>query len=147
MAEKKKKQKTTSRKKATKKTVEKKEEKPKSVVKKEKNEVVYAKAKYINSSPRKARLVIDTVRGKGALDAVNELEFVNKRVALPIQKVIKSAIANAENNMEMDKKKLFIIEAYVDKAPTYRRGRAGSRGRYKRILKRNCHIIIGVKEK
>ncbi len=113
----------------------------------EKRDIIFAKAKNINMSPRKARLVIDLVRGKKATDAVAELKFVRKRAALPIRKTIESAIANAENNFEMDEDDLYIKEAFVDKAPTYKRGRAGSRGRYKKILKRNCHIIIGLVEK
>lgn len=112
-----------------------------------KDRVVFAKEKYINMSPRKARLVIDLVRGRNAIKAVNDLFFVRKRAALPIRKAIESAISNAVNNFEMDKKKLVISEAFIDKAPTYKRGRAGSRGRYKKILKRNCHITIGVIDK
>jgi large subunit ribosomal protein L22 len=108
--------------------------------------VVYAKAKYIGMSARKARLVVDLVRGKRALDAILELKFLRKKAALPIRKTIESAIANAENNFEMDKKSLIVKEAFIDEAPTFKRGRAGSRGRYKKILKRNCHITIGVME-
>jgi len=108
---------------------------------------VYARAKYINMSARKARLVIDLIRGKNALEAVHLLEFVNKSAALPIQKALNSAISNADNNFEFDKKSLIIAEAFIDDAPILKRGRAGSRGRYKKLLKRNCHITIGVAEK
>jgi large subunit ribosomal protein L22 len=108
--------------------------------------IVYAKARYIRMSARKARLVIDLVRNENALEAISKLYFVTKRAALPVRKTIESAMANAENNFDMDPKKLVIKKAVVEEAPTYKRGRAGSRGRYKRILKRNCHIIIGLVE-
>jgi large subunit ribosomal protein L22 len=108
--------------------------------------IVYARSNYIRSSARKARLVADLVRGKMALDAIQELEFVNKKAALFIKKTIESAIANAENNFEIDPKNLIIKEIVIDEAPTYKRMRAGSRGRYKAILKRNCHISVGLTE-
>lgn len=114
---------------------------------KKQEKVVYARAKYIKGSAQKARLVIDLVRGKNALESMHKLDFINKRAAKPIKKTIKSAVANATHNFEMDKKRLKIVKAQVNEAPTFKRGRAGSRGRYKKILKRNCHIIIGVSEK
>ena len=109
--------------------------------------VIYARERYLPISPRKARLVIDMVRGQNAVSAVHELSFVRKKAALMIKKAVESAVANAVNNFEMDKKKLVIVEAFVDGAPTYKRGRAGSRGRYKKILKPNSHITIGVAQK
>lgn len=115
--------------------------------KKEEERVVYAKAKYVPGSPRKTRLVVDLVRGRKAEDALTELNYIKKRASGVVKKVIKSAISNAENNFEMDRKNLVIVEAYVDKAPTFKRGRAGSRGRYKKILKRNSSIVIGLVEK
>jgi len=119
-----------------------------SVLKKDdKDKIVYAREKYIQMSARKARLIIDLVRGEDALEAVSKLVFVRKRGALIIKKVIESAIANAVNNFEMDKDKLIIAEAFVNDAPIFKRWRAGSRGRYKKILKRNCHIVIGLKAK
>lgn len=116
------------------------------VEKRKEPKIVYAKAKYIRSSAQKARLVIDLIRKKGVLDSLARLEYVQKKAALPIRKTLESALANAKNNFEMDEKKLVVVEARVDDAPIFKRGRAGSRGRYKKILKRNCHIIIGVTE-
>ncbi|KKQ35906.1 MAG: 50S ribosomal protein L22 [candidate division WS6 bacterium GW2011_GWA2_37_6] len=108
--------------------------------------IIYAKSKYIRTSAQKARLIINMVRGGNALYSVEMLNFVNKSAALPVRKTIESAIANAEFNHDMDKAKLVITEARVDEAPTFKRGRAVSKGRYHQILKRNCHIIIGVTE-
>lgn len=98
-------------------------------------------------SPQKVRLVVDMVRGKNALESVHLLKFVEKASALPVKKTIESAISNAVNNFELDKKKLIIVEARVDEAPTFKRWRAVSKGRAHKILKRNCHILIVLKEK
>lgn len=118
-----------------------------SVLKEESARVVYAQEKYLRISARKARLVVDMIRGKPAWSVVSKLSFVRKKASLLVKKAVESAIANAVNNFEMDKKKLFIKEAFVNEAPTFKRGRAGSRGRYNPILKRNCHIIVGVCER
>jgi len=102
---------------------------------------VIAKAKYQRISPRKARLIVDMIRGVKAIDAVEILKFTNKKAALLVKKCLDSAIANAVNN-NLDKNFLVISEARIDEAPMFKRGRAVSRGRYHRILKRNSHIII-----
>jgi len=107
---------------------------------------IYAKTKYVKSTPRKTRLVLDLVRGKKALEALEILEFTNKGAALDVAKVVKSAMSNAVNNESWDKKKIIISEAFVDEAPTFKRGLAVSRGRYHQILKRNCHITVGVQQ-
>ncbi len=108
------------------------------------SQIVYAKAKYVRSTARKTRLVIDEIRRKNALATSELLKFTTKRAAQLIRKVLDSAVANAVNNYGMAKKDLVIVEAYVNEAPTFKRGRAVSRGRYHQILKRNAHIIIGV---
>lgn len=110
------------------------------------NNTVYAKTKYVRMSAQKVRLVVDMVRGKNALEALVELKFVNKYAALPVIKTIESAVANAVNNDDADRKSLVIVEAFVNEAPTFKRGRAVSKGRYHKILKRNSHIIIGVSD-
>lgn len=107
---------------------------------------VYAKTKYVKSTPRKTRLVLDLVRGKSVLDALDILEFTNKGAALDVAKVVKSAMSNAVTNQGWDKKNIVISEAFVDEAPTFKRGLAVARGRYHQILKRNCHITIGVQQ-
>ena len=106
--------------------------------------LIYAKSKYVRMSAQKVRLVVDMVRGQNAVYASEALEFVNKAAALPVRKTIESAIANAVNNENLDKKELVIVEARVDDAPIFKRGRAVSKGRYHKILKRNSHIIIAV---
>ena len=111
------------------------------------NTIVESKQKYVRISPRKARLVIDMVRNKKALFAIEMLNFVNKKAALSISKCIKTAMADAENNFDLDKTKLIIIEARVDEAPVFKRGRLVSRGRHHPILKRNSHIVIKLSEK
>jgi large subunit ribosomal protein L22 len=111
------------------------------------NNIVQAKSKYIRISPRKARLVIDFIRGMNALEASAVLQYTNKKAALSIKKCLDSAIANAENNHDMNKENLVVVEARIDEAPTLKRGLAVARGRYHQILKRASHIIIKVAEK
>lgn len=108
------------------------------------NKPVYAKSKYVRRPARKLRLVVDMIRGKKAIDALDILKFSSKDAALDVYKVVYSAISNAVSNHSMNKKDLQIVQAYVDEAPTFKRGIAVSRGRYHQILKRNSHIIIGV---
>lgn len=110
-------------------------------------ETVYSKSNYVRSSARKARLVVDMIRGEEALKTIDLLKFTNKNVAEDVSKAVSAAISNATNNKGWDKKKLVVTEAFVNEAPTFKKGRAVARGRYHRILKRNCHITIGVQEK
>src|SRR3972149_10018050 len=109
-------------------------------------QIVFAKSKYIPTSATKSRRVVDLIRGKNALLALDILKFSNKAIAHEVYKTVNSAIRNAVHNSNLDKKNLLIAEAYVNDAPVFKRGRAVARGRYHQILKRNCHIIIGVKD-
>lgn len=109
-------------------------------------ELVFAKSKYVGNAPRKVRLVAGLVRGKNALEAVEMLKFVNRAASLPVKKVLDSAIANATFNKGWDKKQLKISKITVDEAPSFKRGRAVSRGRYRRILKRNSHITVALEQ-
>lgn len=109
-------------------------------------ELVLAKSKYVGNAPRKVRLVAGLVRGKNALEAVEMLKFVNRAASLPVKKVLDSAIANATFNKGWDKKQLKISKITVDEAPSFKRGRAVSRGRYRRILKRNSHITVALEQ-
>jgi large subunit ribosomal protein L22 len=99
-------------------------------------------SKYIRVSPQKARLVVDLIRGKKVDEAQTILALNKKAVARAINKVLKSAVANADNTKKLDVDKLFIKKAFVDQGPTWKRMRARAMGRANRILKRTSHITI-----
>ena len=105
---------------------------------------MYAKSKYVGNTPRKTRLVAGLLKHKKALEAAEMLKFVDRAAALPVRKTLESAIANATFNKGWDKKLLVIEKVMVDEAPSFKRGRAVSRGRYRKILKRNSHITIAL---
>lgn len=106
-----------------------------------------ATARYIRIAPRKVRVVVDQIRGKRVEDALAILTFTPKIAAPEIAKVLKSAIANAENNFEMDRDRLYVAEAYVDQGPTLKRGHPRYRGQFFAILKRSSHITIILRER
>jgi len=107
-----------------------------------------AEAKYIRVSPRKARLVLDLIRGKDAGDAMNLLRFTRKRVAQEVFKVLMSAIANAEGKSEtVDVDDLYVSEAYANDGPRAKRIRPAPMGRAYRYQRRTSHIIVEVAEK
>ena len=108
---------------------------------------VRAVAKWIRTAPRKLRLVADMVRGKKASEAVTLLDFTNKRAARTLNKVIKSAIANAENNHELDTNKLVVSQLYVDQGPMFKRYLPKSRGRATPVLKDGSHITVVVRQR
>lgn len=103
---------------------------------------IKAKAKNIKISPRKVRLVIDVVRGMKAVSALNQLKFVNKKAALPVSKVIGSAVSNAVNTFELDKENLFIKEIRVDEGMTMKRWMPRARGSATPLRKRTSHINV-----
>jgi len=104
---------------------------------------VTAKLRYHQASPQKVRLVVDMIRGKDVQEAANILAFTKKGAALPLSKLLKSAIANAENRDEqVDIDRLYVKEVFVDGGPTLKRMRARAQGRGFRILKRQSHITI-----
>ena len=100
--------------------------------------------KFVRLSPQKARLVADLVRGKKVDEAVNTLKFSNQRAAGIIQKVLESAIANAENNNGADVDELKVSEIFVDEGPVMKRIQPRAKGRADRIIKRTSHITIRV---
>lgn len=104
-------------------------------------------AKGIRIPARKARLVIDLIRGKNVIEADKILNNMNKEAARIIRKVLTSAVANAENNLGLDKETLIVKEAYVNEGATLKRMRFGSRGHVDPIKKRTSHITIVVSEK
>ncbi len=104
-------------------------------------------AKDVRIAPRKARLVIDLIRNKNVIEADTILSNINKEAARLIHKVLTSAVANAENNLGLDKTKLYVKEAYINEGQTLKRMKFGSRGRVDPIKKRSSHITIVVSEK
>jgi large subunit ribosomal protein L22 len=101
-----------------------------------------AVARYVRTSASKARRVVDLVRGLPAKEALTVLRFAPQAASVPVYKVIASAIANAENNEQLDPDSLLIAEAYVDEGPTMRRYRPRAQMRPGPIRKRTCHITV-----
>jgi large subunit ribosomal protein L22 len=107
---------------------------------------VRAIARYVRTSPRKLRLVMDEVRGKPVEKALTILKFANKRAAKTLEKVLKSAVANAENNFHMSADSLYVHKAFVDVGPTIKRWIPRAMGRASAVHKRSSHITFIVKE-
>jgi len=103
-----------------------------------------AQARYVRTAPMKCRRVIDLVRGMDAEEALDVLRFAPQSASEPVAKVLASAIANAEHNKNLDRRELFISQAYVDEGPTLKRFRPRAQGRAFRIRKRTSHITIVV---
>jgi large subunit ribosomal protein L22 len=103
---------------------------------------VRSTAKWVRISPRKARLVTDHIRGRSVPEARTVLAFTTRAAAREIEKVLKSAVANAEANHGLFGDDLRVSAAYVNEGPTIKRWRARARGRAARIRKRTCHITI-----
>ena len=106
-----------------------------------------AVAKYIRIAPRKVRVVMDLIRGKNVAEAFAILKFTPKAGADVIEKVLKSAVANAENNFDMNVDRLYVSSAYVDQGPTLKRIHPRSRGQAFSILKKTSHVTVVVSEK
>src|SRR5829696_5554523 len=103
---------------------------------------VRAVAKWVRISPRKARLVVEHIRGRSVPEARTVLAFTSRAAAREIEKVLRSAVANAEANHGLLGDELVVAAAYVDEGPTIKRWRARARGRVARIKKRTCHITL-----
>jgi large subunit ribosomal protein L22 len=103
---------------------------------------VRAEAKWVRSSPRKARLVVEHIRGRTVPEARTVLAFSERAVARDVEKVLRSAVANAEANHGLVGDNLVVSAAYVDEGPTIKRWRPRARGRVARIRKRTCHITV-----
>lgn len=104
-------------------------------------------AKTVRIAARKARLVIDLIRGRDVAEALAILEFTPRAGSPIIAKVLKSAIANAEHNYDLDAQNLFVSEAFVDEGPTLKRFRPRAKGSASPINKRTSHITVVVSEK
>jgi len=105
-----------------------------------------AKLSMIRISPRKVRLVADTIRTKSVANAIASLHNTNKDAAEPVLKLLNSAIANAVNNNGMDADKLFVKTIFVNEGPTLKRFRPRAHGRAYEILKRTSHVVIVVSD-
>ena len=104
-----------------------------------------AEARYVRVSPQKARLVVDLIRGYRAEEALTILQMTNKRIAPTVEKVLRSAIANAENNSpDVDVDELVVSKAYVNEGPRAKRIRPAPMGRAFRYQRRMSHICVGV---
>jgi large subunit ribosomal protein L22 len=110
----------------------------------EERQTVRAQARWVHSSARKARLVTDLIRGRSVPEARTILAFSNRAVAKDVEKVLRSAVANAESRPDLHWQgdELVVVAAYADEGPTLKRWRARARGRVARIRKRTCHITI-----
>lgn len=106
-----------------------------------------AVARHVRISPRKARQVVDLIRGKSLKEAMAILEYTPKAASTIVAKVVRSAAANAENNYDMNPDDLFVSEAYVDQGPTMKRIMPRARGMADRIRKRTSHITVVVSER
>ena len=103
---------------------------------------VRASLQRVRVSPRKARLVLDAVRGKRVMDAIALTRFMPNKTAFEVNKLLRSVAANAENNEDLDPEDLWITAIYADDGPTLRRFKPKARGRVGRILKRSCSITV-----
>jgi len=108
---------------------------------------VKATAKYMRISAQKVRKIVGSIKGKPAEAGINALKFMPQKSAGLVEKILRSAIANADQNAKMDVDSLMIKNIIVDEGPTLKRFRARARGRASRILKRTSHITVIVSEK
>jgi large subunit ribosomal protein L22 len=110
-------------------------------------EDIRAQLRFLPLSAQKVRLVIDLVRGKDAVDALETLRFVQKRAAFPVRKLLASAVSNAEENLGISRDDLYVASIFADEAPTRRWRRFGARGRFKPILRRTSHVTVVLRER
>jgi ribosomal protein L22 len=103
---------------------------------------VKASAKWVRTSPRKARLIVEHIRGRSVPEARTVLAFTPRAAAREVEKLLKAAVANAEANHGLIGDDLLVSAAYVDEGPVFKRWRARARGRAARIRKRTCHITL-----
>ena len=102
----------------------------------------HATAKYIRISSRKVKAVIDLIRGKNVREAEAILLYTPKAATEPVAKLLKSAIANAENNLDLNREELYVAEIYANQGPTLKRFRPRAHGRASAIRKRTSHITV-----
>ena len=120
---------------------------PEKTQEKEKIKEARAVARFIHTAPRKLRLIIDAIRGKSVAQARAILKYTGKRAARILEKLLNSAVANAENNFRMNGENLYIYRAFVDQGPIMYRWMPRARGMATRIRKKTSHITIVVRER
>ena len=112
---------------------------------------VKAKARFLQISPRKVRLVVDAVRGMNAQEALDKLRFLPQKAAEPVYKLIQSAVANAEQNFGLEIDELYVSRIFADEGPRHRKapygGRFAGRGRFRPIIRRSSHITVVLAER
>ncbi len=108
---------------------------------------IRAHLRFLSVSAQKVRMVIDMVRGKDVNQAVNILSFTPNGAARPVLKLVKSAIANAEENYGISRDDLYVATIYADEAPTRKWRRFGARGRFKPLLRRSSHVTVVLRER
>lgn len=112
---------------------------------------ISAKLRYLQISPQKVRLVVDTVRGKNADEALDMLQFMPQKAADPVYKLIQSAVANAEENYGLEADELVVSRIYADEGPRRRKGRFGGRfagrGRFRPQVRRSSHVTVVLAER
>ncbi len=108
---------------------------------------ILAKTRYLRMSNRKVRLVADAIRGMDVLPALDHLRVIVKAASKPIEKTLRSALANAEHNFQLKRERLFVKKIFVDQGPMLKRWRARAFGRAAPIAKHSCHITIVLDEK
>lgn len=106
-----------------------------------------ARARFVRVTPMKARRVVDLIRGRSVSDALTVLRFAPQSASGPVEKVLASAMANAENNLSLDPNTLWVSRIYVDEGPTLKRFRPRAQGRAYRIRKRTSHITVEVESR
>jgi len=108
---------------------------------------IRAHLSFLSISAQKVRLVVDLVRGKNANDALDMLRFVPNQAAVPVRKLLVSAVANAEENFAISRDDLFVATIFANEAPTRKWRRFGARGRFKPLLRRSSHVTIVLRER
>ncbi len=108
---------------------------------------IRAQLRFLTISAQKVRLVVDMVRGKNAVQAMEILRFAPQNAALPVGKLLASAVANAEENFGVSRDDLFVAKIFADEAPTRKWRRFGARGRFKPVLRRSSHVTVILRER
>jgi large subunit ribosomal protein L22 len=108
---------------------------------------IRAQLRFLSVSAQKVRLVVDVVRGKDAVQAMEILRFMPQRAAEPVGKLLASAVANAEENFGVSRDDLYVAQIFADEAPTRKWRRFGARGRFKPLLRRSSHVTVVLRER